>query len=556
MKFCKHCGKQLDDDAKFCSGCGTSSEIIDVLVTGQSVQIPIETEKTKEVTGEKAEKEAPVTAKKRKAGIVWAVVAAAVIIGAVLASVTIYNWYNNDEQRIIRALNAGEYEEALEIVKTDEALKDSETLADKLVKRIGVVEEEYCDEKIAYADAVLELNTIQKMGMPDVLDEILETKNHLSLINQSRMCFSSAETFFKDANYVEAMRLYAQVIEEDSNYEKAKKQYSEAVNKYREQMLTKAAEYVQQSDYTSAVEILDSALSNLPDDGAITEQRLVYAKAKKEAFKTNLLEEAAIHASEGRYLQAIGILDYYYKAFNEEDIDINLQRQEYCNKYVASVLSEAQKEVDNNEYWLALERINSALSVTGSNELLTNTLNQYENMYVEYVLKKSEAYIEDEDYDRALIAVNVALEDLPGNEKLLAEEERIKDLIPKNLIDVCNAYESSYYTECKSGVKGFNMSGKVWTNGFKIKYSGYAYFNLNGNYNILEFDCGHVDGSSMYGKTITIFLDGIACKTIELSADALPQHIRIEVAGVKQLKLQLGDWTSGEEYGFANVTVQ
>lgn len=555
MKFCKHCGKQLDEDAKFCSGCGTSSENIDELTTENSVQLPIETEKTKEKIGEKTEIEVPITAKKRKAGVVWSVVAAAVIIGVVLASVTIYNWYNNDEQKIIRALNAGEYEEALEIVKTDEALKDSETLADKLVKRIGVVEKEYCDEKIAYADAVLELNTIQKMGMPDVLDEILETKNHLSLINQSRMCFSSAETFFKDANYVEAMRLYAQVIEEDSNYEKAKKQYSEAVNKYREQMLTKAAEYVQQSDYTSAVEILDSALSNLPDDGAITEQRLVYAKAKKEAFKTNLLEEAAIHASEGGYLQAIGILDYYYKAFNEEDIDINLQRQEYCNKFAASELSEAQKEVDNDEYWLAIERINSALSVTGSNELLTNKLNEYKNMYVDYVLKKSAAYIEDKDYDRALIAVNVALEDLPGNERLLAEQKKINDLIPKNLMDVCDAYETANYSQYKSG-KTFKMSGNSWTNGFTLSYTGYAYFNLNGNYNVLEFDCGHVDGSSMVGKTVTIYLDGVAYKTMELSADGLPQHINIEVRGARQLKFQLAGESSSSKYGFANVTVQ
>ena len=555
MKFCKHCGKQLDDDAKFCSGCGTSSEIIDVLVTGQSVQIPIETEKTKEVTGEKAEKEVPVTAKKRKIVIVWAVVAAAVIISAVLASVTIYNWYNNDEQKIIRALNAGEYEEALEIVKTDEALKDSETLADKLVKRIGVVEKEYCDEKIAYADAVLELNTIQKMGMADVLDEILETKNHLSLINQSRMCFSSAETFFKDANYVDAMKLYAQVIEEDGNYEKAKKQYSEAVNKYREQMLDKAAEYAQKSDYTSAIEILDCALSNLPDDSAIMEQRLVYEKAKKEAFKAKAIEDAAAYANTDDYESAITELDNY-KVSNGEDTDINLLRQEYCDKYAASVLSEAQKEVDNNKHWLALERINSALAVTGSNELLTNTLNQYENMYVEYVLKKSEAYIEDEDYDRALMAVQVALEDLPGNEKLLAEEERIKDLIPKNLIDVCVAYETKNYKEFKNSEKYFDMSGNFWTNGFTLQYSGYAYFNLDGNYNVLEFDCGHVDGSSMRGQTLTVFLDGVVYKTIELSADGLPQHIRIEITGAKQLRFQMRETNASEVYGFANVTVQ
>jgi len=578
MKFCKYCGKQLDDNAKFCKECGAlSGSAVNAAAVVTAPQ-PIEPERTAVSAGQDApvaaavvpapqpiepertavtsEPDAPVSAKKKKGKVICILIAVAVIIGAVFAGVTIYNWYNSNEQKFIRAIDAGEYEEAFELVKTDETLKDNEALAEKLLNRIDAVKNDYCEETIAYSDALLDLDAIQRMGISEILDKIADTRRYLAQLNQSRICFSSAETFFKEGNFEDAMDLYAQVVEEDGNYEAARKQYSESVNRYREQMLNKAAEYAKNDEYSSAIEILDTALIHLPDDHAITEQRLLYENAEKEVFKAKLLENAAAYASEGRYLSAINLLDTYYNSVDAEDTDINLLRQEYCDQYAESVLSEAQKEVDNNAYQSAIDMVNSALAVTGKNELLSNAVKQYKNMYVEYAIKKAAAYLEEKDYSKALMTVQAALKDMPGNEKLLNEEERINNLIPKNLLDVCTAYESSYYTECKNGVRSFYMSGESYTNGFTIKYSGYAYFNLNGNYNILEFDCGHVDGSDMYGKTITIFLDGIACKTIELSANELPQHFSIEVTGVKQLRFQLGDWRSGEVYGFANVTVQ
>jgi len=418
MKFCKYCGKQLDDNAKFCKECGAlSGSAVNAAAVVTAPQ-PIEPERTAVSAGQDApvaaavvpapqpiepertavtsEPDAPVSAKKKKGKVICILIAVAVIIGAVFAGVTIYNWYNSNEQKFIRAIDAGEYEEAFELVKTDETLKDNEALAEKLLNRIDAVKNDYCEETIAYSDALLDLDAIQRMGISEILDKIADTRRYLAQLNQSRICFSSAETFFKEGNFEDAMDLYAQVVEEDGNYEAARKQYSESVNRYREQMLNKAAEYAKNDEYSSAIEILDTALIHLPDDHAITEQRLLYENAEKEVFKAKLLENAAAYASEGRYLSAINLLDTYYNSVDAEDTDINLLRQEYCDQYAESVLSEAQKEVDNNAYQSAIDMVNSALAVTGKNELLSNAVKQYKNMYVEYAIKMADECATDD----------------------------------------------------------------------------------------------------------------------------------------------------------------
>lgn len=123
------------------------------------------------------------------------------------------------------------------------------------------------------------------------------------------------------------------------------------------------------------------------------------------------------------------------------------------------------------------------------------------------------------------------------------------------LLDVCPPYESRGYDAPAS----FKMAGQTYTHGF-ILDEGYnnahALFNLNGKYDVLEFDLGHIDGSAMDDATIEIYLDGDIVEVIDVEAQDMPQHFTISLDGALQMKIAHSNYTvSYPEYGFANVVL-
>ena len=84
------------------------------------------------------------------------------------------------------------------------------------------------------------------------------------------------------------------------------------------------------------------------------------------------------------------------------------------------------------------------------------------------------------------------------------------------LMDACPPYESDL---CYDQNKTFRMCGENYGHGFTMdnRY-GWALFNLNGNYQTIEFDWGHKDNSSMTSGTYEIYLDGKLIDTIKMEA--------------------------------------
>ncbi len=117
------------------------------------------------------------------------------------------------------------------------------------------------------------------------------------------------------------------------------------------------------------------------------------------------------------------------------------------------------------------------------------------------------------------------------------------------LVNVCPPYEKSRYDTPSS----FTMSGQTYTNGFTMKDNSYALFNLNGKYQSLEFDLGHIDGTSMSDETVTIYLDGTVSKVIEVKAEELPKHYTIPLNGALQMKIEMPDVSGAPAYGFADA---
>lgn len=552
MKYCTHCGTPLEDDTKFCSGCGM--QMAETVAEPASKPI-IEQELVKEETPP-----APKKKKKGKKGKIIAITCIVLILAALgVGAYFGLSWYFSDEQQLLRALDSGDFEEAMEIVEGNVSLRSNEKLIEGLEKRIDDTLAEYSSGKMEYSAINLELDTIEKLKVKAVTDKVNEARAFVEKLNVSRTNFATAEKFFASGEYVEAMGLYAKVIEDDSNYDTAKAKYTEAVGKYRDKVLAEAAQYADSGNYRNAIVLLNAALKNIPDDAKVTEQVLIYEKAHKDALKADVLSDAAKYAEKADYISAMRLLKDYLIEYGS-DVDVELLCDDYCEAYVDVVLDQAAQKVAEGNYPEALVLLRYPDATILGHQRITAKYDAYEKEYVDSVLKQSNSLFEKKKYDEAHEVVSVAIayvSSMTQYDRLSNQLVEIKDARPKNFVEVCTPYESDQYTPYIGGAT-FMMGGKEYGNGFTIScywgYRGYAYFNLDGMYTQIEFDLGHIDGSDMDNQDAKIYLDGVLYKSYTVSADGLPQHITIPLDGVMQMRIVMTA-TDGDA-GFGSVVIQ
>ncbi len=125
----------------------------------------------------------------------------------------------------------------------------------------------------------------------------------------------------------------------------------------------------------------------------------------------------------------------------------------------------------------------------------------------------------------------------------------------KWMLDLCPPYVTYQYDTPSS----FKMAGDTYTHGFIMEGgSGYAIFNLNGQYDTLSCDIGHQDGTSMNYGRFEIYLDGDLSQVIEVDPEDLVTHFDIPLHNALQLKILRnptftdGRYYSSGHYGFAN----
>lgn len=137
------------------------------------------------------------------------------------------------------------------------------------------------------------------------------------------------------------------------------------------------------------------------------------------------------------------------------------------------------------------------------------------------------------------------------------------------LMQVCPPYETDlgYYQANGSVIDGsnvFRMAGKQYTNGFMMDISSpslgaEALFNLDGAYQHMEFDLGHVDGTTGNTLSLMIYLDGEMVLQQEFPADSLPIHLSLDLDSARQMKIVARGETSswwGSHYGLAEIVVE
>ena len=106
---------------------------------------------------------------------------------------------------------------------------------------------------------------------------------------------------------------------------------------------------------------------------------------------------------------------------------------------------------------------------------------------------------------------------------------------------VCPPYQSEYYsTPATIDMAGKKYSNVIFLNDDWTYYrSGWALYNLNGQYDTLSFTVGHVDGYGMSESTLNIYLDGEVALSMDLEANDLPKRVELPLHNALQMKIEM-----------------
>ncbi len=236
---------------------------------------------------------------------------------------------------------------------------------------------------------------------------------------------------------------------------------------------------------------------------------------------------------------------------NEELLKLKEQvSSEEANK---EIVSSAQTYAISNDYEMAVAILNSVINKTPKMEAM---LIDYARQYETQIIAQVDAYISEEKYDEATEYIKHAVEVLPGSSILEQKKISVINSRPQNLMSALQPYETNGYKEKNSG-EFMEMGGTRYSGGFQLGISietSYAIFNLNGQYTKISGMIGHVDGSGDSDKVVTIFLDGVLKKTIDIPYIDLPREFSINVTGVKQLIIERS--AGSTQTGFAELLIR
>lgn len=493
--FCKNCGSEIKDNQKFCPKCGESVQkskgpIVDIISQTTQPLRPVSDSWSSQHVTPVANKKAPKKPKEKMSkGKKAKIICISVFVAIAVIFVSFVTAYFTSPAYSV-------YKNLKEVDCSSAISEYNSSVADSFIQKIFIkialngyrekILNEFKDGKIEFEDALSVLETMKEMNVENV-DGTIDEINRL---NEVKTAFDAADKYYADGDYENAIKEYSKITDADSQFADAQAKLAELYPKYSNTISEKAKQLSSSGDYAGALSLINTALGILPD-GSAGKNELNQTKSEcLDTYKKEVTEAVTTMIAEKSYTEAIGFIN---KAIAVDD-----------NEDFQNLKSTAEKEYINS---------------------VTATVNDF---------------IKLEDYISAERNVKAALDVLPNNSELIALQKTVTDATPTYLLDVCKPYSSTGYNEYIAG-ETFAMGGKRYTNGFVLYSTGCALFNIEGNYNTLSFKVGHYDESSMQDRDIKIYCDGVLKETYTVNCENLPKIMKIDVTGVKQIKIEVSD---------------
>ncbi|MDK0548194.1 L,D-transpeptidase [Clostridium perfringens] len=226
--------------------------------------------------------------------------------------------YSNNLNKFKEDLSSNNYEDASycfnngtkNIILKKTFIKSSE---DIITEKLSEIENEYYSGDISEEETVEDLNGLLSLNTSN--EEILNFKNTLPLIKDSKDSFDIGVSKLDEENYLEALN-YFKSVHNLSDYKAQALEYEETcLDKIREPILKTVDEYISNEKYSKGIEYLDSQINSLPDDPKLQEKR-----DELENLRFEHLEDYSQKNIDKATARTAPVMEYY-KKLNEDTIN-------------------------------------------------------------------------------------------------------------------------------------------------------------------------------------------------------------------------------------------
>lgn len=189
-------------------------------------------------------------------------------------------------------------------------LKSSDNV---IIEKLSEIENDYYSGDISEEETVEDLNGLLSLNTSN--EEILNFKNTLPLIKDSKDSFDIGISKLDEENYLEALNYFKSVHNLSDCKAEALEYEETCLDKIREPILKTVDEYISNEKYSKGIEYLDSQINSLPDDPKLQEKR-----DELENLRLEHLEDYSQKNIDKATARTAPVMEYY-KKLNEDTIN-------------------------------------------------------------------------------------------------------------------------------------------------------------------------------------------------------------------------------------------
>ncbi|MBI6060950.1 L,D-transpeptidase [Clostridium perfringens] len=226
--------------------------------------------------------------------------------------------FSNNLNKFKEDLSSNNYEDASycfnngtkNIILKKTFIKSSE---DIITEKLSEIENEYYSGDISEEETVEDLNGLLSLNTSN--EEILNFKNTLPLIKDSKDSFDIGISKLDEENYLEALNYFKSVHNLSDCKAQALEYEETCLDKIREPILETVDEYISNEKYSKGIEYLDSQINSLSDDPKLQEKR-----DELENLRLEHLEDYSQKNIDKATARTAPVMEYY-KKLNEDTIN-------------------------------------------------------------------------------------------------------------------------------------------------------------------------------------------------------------------------------------------
>lgn len=357
----------------------TSAEIVTetgtYLVPTRETRFTMETDGTQVCPAEEPDEPSPgVSAKKhgisggKLAVILAAVLLLIICVGAVLFFVT---WYYSSEQRVLRAIENGEYDKAVSLMTASGAQLENQ---DSIVRaQLLLVKQNYESGSIDAETALRNITDLRILCTEELKAEADETERIIRLLQASADAYAEAETALEAQDYPKAMQCLGMIpVEDTARYDDAQQKLAECTDAYRQKLLADARAVSDTPEH--AISLLETGLELLPEDEILLAEIGFYQERLTEQEISAVLKKAAAESAKKHYAAALDLLRSAAEEYDDTRITDAIEN--YTTAYVNGVLVTAEEYIGAQEYDAAITVLETACALLPDHAQLSGKLLQ------------------------------------------------------------------------------------------------------------------------------------------------------------------------------------